>query len=70
MFSTLPQAARHTAMGKSLELQTNALRTEEGKVDVDQFTMKRYNEIVKCKMSYATFYLPVAVGMRMAGVTR
>ncbi len=52
-------------MGKSLDLLTNSLRTPDGKMDVDQFTMKRYNEIFKFKMSYATFYLPVAAGMRM-----
>lgn len=51
-------------MGKSLELQTNSRNNEE-QVDVSQFTMKRYNEILKYKMSYATFYLPVGVGMRM-----
>ena len=32
--------------------------------------VKRFNEICRLKMSYSTFYLPVAAGMRLAGVDK
>ncbi len=61
---------RHTAVGQSLDLLTSMLRTEDGRVDVDSFDMRRYSAIVLHKTSYYSVYLPVALAMRMAGVTR
>jgi farnesyl diphosphate synthase len=37
-------------------------------VDLDRFTATRYAQIVKHKTAYYSFYLPVALGMRLANV--
>lgn len=49
-----------TSIGQSLDLHTANL-------DVTQFTMLRYNAIVSNKTAYYTFYLPVALAMKMTG---
>lgn len=49
-----------TTLGQSLDMQTS-------NHDVNSFTLDRYKSIVKLKTSYYTFYLPVALGMHMAG---
>lgn len=54
------EAAFITTMGQSLDLQTALL-------DVKQFSMERYNTVVKLKTAYYTFYLPVALAMHMSG---
>jgi len=41
------------------------MKTENGNVDVDAFTMKHYSAIMVYKTAHYTFYLPVALAMRM-----
>lgn len=42
----------------------------DGKPDLKRFTLKRYRQIVKYKTAFYSFYLPVACGMILGGVTR
>lgn len=49
-----------TTVGQSLDLLT-------AKADVTEFTMERYKKIVANKTAYYTFYLPVALAMKMTG---
>jgi len=56
-----------TIMGQTLDL----LATNFGKkLNLDLFTMDRYNSIVKYKTAYYTFVLPVTVAMHLVSVTR
>lgn len=52
---------RHTAMGQQLDLMTP-------KCELEDFDMKRYSEIVEFKTSHYSFYLPVQLGMVLAGI--
>ncbi|PSN57541.1 Farnesyl pyrophosphate synthase, partial [Blattella germanica] len=52
-----------TSMGQSLDL----LSSPGGKPNLDKFTMKRYESIVKYKTAYYSFHLPVALAMYMSG---
>lgn len=54
------EATLITTIGQSLDLQT-------ANSDVTQFTMERYKAIVTNKTAFYTFYLPVAMGMHLAG---
>ncbi|XP_069166472.1 farnesyl pyrophosphate synthase isoform X2 [Procambarus clarkii] len=55
-----------TSLGQALDL----LSCPAGKrPNLSQFTMERYNSIVKYKTAYYSFYLPVALSMYMAGIT-
>ncbi|XP_018009250.1 farnesyl pyrophosphate synthase isoform X2 [Hyalella azteca] len=54
-----------TSLGQTLDLQSNP----GGKPQLDQFTMDRYNAIVRYKTGFYSFYLPVALAMYMAGIT-
>ncbi|CAB3360430.1 Hypothetical predicted protein [Cloeon dipterum] len=57
--------ALKTSMGQSLDL----LSCQFGrKPDLEKFSMKRYNTIVKYKTAYYSFQLPVALAMYMAGI--
>jgi farnesyl diphosphate synthase len=38
-------------------------------VDLSRYTLDTYMRIVTYKTAYYTFYLPVACGLRLAGVT-
>lgn len=38
-------------------------------VDLSRYTLDTYLRIVTYKTAYYTFYLPVAAGLRLAGVT-
>ncbi|ROW15981.1 hypothetical protein VPNG_02622 [Cytospora leucostoma] len=40
---------------------------QDGKVDLDSFSMERYNSIVTYKTAYYTFYLPVALALFYTG---
>jgi len=62
---------RKTSWGQSLDMMTaETFKQKQGSSDcLDHFTMDRYKAIVKYKTSYYSFYLPVALAMRMAGVT-
>lgn len=55
--------ALKTAMGHCLDTHSH----RDG-LNLDRFTMKRYNAIVRYKTSYYTFQMPVALAMYMAGI--
>lgn len=55
------EAMMITTIGQSMDLQT-------ANKSVTAFTMDRYKSIVNHKTSFYTFYLPVAIAMRMAGL--
>lgn len=38
-------------------------------MDLSRYTLDTYLRIVTYKTAYYTFYLPVAAGLRLAGVT-
>ena len=59
------KASYHTAIGQSLDLLTSISRDENGVSNLEEFDMKRYSSIVKYKTSYYSFYLPIALAMRM-----
>ncbi|KAF2361153.1 Polyprenyl synthetase [Trinorchestia longiramus] len=60
-------ATLKTALGQTLDLLSN--ESGRGKPQLEQFTMDRYDAIVRYKTGYYSFYLPVALGMHMAGIT-
>jgi farnesyl diphosphate synthase len=55
-----------TEYGQLLDLTT---ASGDGTVDLNRFTMEQYKLIVKYKTAYYSFYLPVALGMMMSGLT-
>lgn len=58
-------SATRTTMGQSLDL----LSTNFGKsVNLDLYTMDRYNTIAKYKTSHYTFVLPAMLAMSLAGI--
>lgn len=54
-----------TALGQYLDLAT----AEPDRVDFGRFSMRTYSNIVIYKTAFYTFYLPVALAMRIAGIT-
>jgi farnesyl diphosphate synthase len=44
------------------------LTAPEDKVDLSKFSIQKHGLIVVFKTAYYSFYLPVALGMRMAGL--
>ena len=55
-----------TSLGQCLDLHSS----KHGKKPIlSKFTMDRYNAIVKYKTAYYSFYLPVAIAMRMVRVS-
>ena len=54
-----------TIMGQMLDLTS---QNNDGVVDLSLFTEKTLAQIYKYKTAHYTFYLPVALGMRLAGV--
>ncbi|XP_073408434.1 farnesyl pyrophosphate synthase-like isoform X6 [Dendrobates tinctorius] len=58
------ETSYQTELGQTLDLIT----AQPGKVDLDWYTESRYKSIVKYKMAFYTFYLPVAAAMYMAGI--
>ena len=59
------EVTRQTEVGQLLDLTSQPL---DGRIDLKRFTMERYRSIVKYKTAFYTFYLPVALGMIVAGV--
>jgi len=59
------EVTRQTEVGQLLDLTSQPL---DGRMDLTRFTMARYRSIVKYKTAFYTFYLPVALGMIVAGV--
>lgn len=55
---------QNTEFGQLLDLTSQT----PGVIDLDRFTLERYQMIVKYKTAFYTFYLPVAIGMITAGV--
>lgn len=53
-----------TVIGQGLDLLT----AEDEVVDFTKFSMTRYDAIVKWKTAFYSFYLPVALAMKMAGI--
>lgn len=60
------ETTRQTALGQLLDQTSQPLG---GPVDLGRFTVERYTSIVKYKTAFYSFYLPVACGMIIAGVT-
>lgn len=61
----LQETTMKTVMGQCLDL----LSTNFGKkINLNLFTMDRYNSIVKYKTAYYTFVLPVTIAMYFAGI--
>eukprot|EP00118_Oscarella_pearsei_P019819 m.212865 g.212865 ORF g.212865 m.212865 type:complete len:244 (+) comp39778_c0_seq1:345-1076(+) len=59
------ETSHSTEVGQTFDLLT----APEGKRNFDQFTLARYKAIVKYKTSLYSFYLPVAIAMRVVGIT-
>jgi hypothetical protein len=59
-----------TEVGQLLDLTSQPMDhdTKKPKMDLSRFTLQRYQQIVKFKTAYYTFYLPVAIGMITSGV--
>ncbi|EKX32323.1 hypothetical protein GUITHDRAFT_166729 [Guillardia theta CCMP2712] len=55
-----------TELGQLLDMTTES---PEGKLDFSRFTLERYKLIVKYKTAFYSFYLPVAAGLYLAGLT-
>ncbi len=49
-------------MGQALDLLSSSAQ-KGGSCNLDEFTMKRYTQIVRYKTSYYSFYLPVQLGL-------
>lgn len=60
------ETTRQTELGQLLDLTS---QVQGGAIDLSRFTMERYLSIVKYKTAFYSFYLPVALGMIVAGVT-
>eukprot|EP00597_Dinobryon_sp_UTEXLB2267_P003256 CAMPEP_0170080140 /NCGR_PEP_ID=MMETSP0019_2-20121128/16355_1 /TAXON_ID=98059 /ORGANISM="Dinobryon sp., Strain UTEXLB2267" /LENGTH=480 /DNA_ID=CAMNT_0010293967 /DNA_START=16 /DNA_END=1458 /DNA_ORIENTATION=+ len=60
------EVTRQTELGQLLDLTS---QPHEGPIDLNRFTLDRYISIVKYKTAFYSFYLPVALGMIMSGVT-
>jgi len=54
-----------TSVGQAMDLLSAPSPNE--KPNIDEFTMRKYNAIVKYKTAYYSFFLPVALAMHMAG---
>jgi len=55
-----------TAMGQELDMLVYDPSSE---LDLSKYTMKKYKAIVKYKTAFYSFYLPISLGMHMAGIT-
>jgi farnesyl diphosphate synthase len=64
------EVTRQTELGQLLDL-TSQPQTAGGEpvIDLDRFTLQRYSSIVRYKTAFYSFYLPVALGMIISGVT-
>lgn len=61
------ETTRQTEFGQLLDLTSQPLG---GVVDLNRFTLDRYKAIVKYKTAFYSFYLPVALGMVVSGITQ
>jgi len=60
------EVTRQTELGQLLDLTSQPVG---GKVDLARFSMSRLKKIFKYKTAFYSFYLPVALGMIVSGVT-
>ncbi len=60
------EVTRQTELGQLLDLTSQPLG---GPIDLTRFTLDRYTSIVKYKTAFYSFYLPVALGMIVSGIT-
>lgn len=60
------EVTRQTEFGQLLDLTSQPLG---GPIDLNRFTSGRYFGIVRYKTAFYSFYIPVALGMIMSGVT-
>ena len=60
------QTTHQTAHGQLLDLTTSP----PGSQDLSKFTINNYMRIVTFKTAYYSFYLPVACGMLLSGITK
>ena len=60
------EVTRQTEFGQLLDLTSQPLN---GDIELDRFTIERYSSIVKYKTAFYSFYLPIALGMIVSGVT-
>ena len=65
LLELLHETTHQTALGQFLDLTTS----EPDKVDFSRFSMEVCTEIYIYKTAFYSFYLPCALGMRLAGVT-
>jgi farnesyl diphosphate synthase len=61
----LLDVTQKTEFGQLLDLTS---QEQDSKIDLNRFTLDRYKSIVKYKTAFYSFYLPVALGMLMAGI--
>jgi len=69
LLDVMLETTKYTIMGQYLDLSSaQTFARKQGSVDsLHHFTLERHKAIVKYKTSYYSFYLPVALAMRMAG---
>eukprot|EP01034_Spumella_vulgaris_P025656 gene25656-32135_t len=60
------EVTRQTELGQLMDLTSQPLG---GPIDLSRFTLDRYTSIVKYKTAFYSFYLPVALGMIVSGIT-
>ena len=51
-----------------MDLTSSPTGAAPGTVDLERFTLARYEAIVKHKTAYYSFYLPIACGLCLAGL--
>ena len=61
------EVVQQTECGQLLDLTSQPADTSI--VDLSRFTIERYKSIVKYKTAFYSFYLPVAIGMIVSGVS-
>jgi farnesyl diphosphate synthase len=60
------EVTRQTELGQLLDLTSQPM---DGPINLKRFTMNRLTSIFKYKTAFYSFYLPVALGMIVSGVT-
>lgn len=66
LLELLHETTYQTELGQMLDLIT----APEDMVDLSKFSIDKYKCIVKYKTAFYSFYLPVAMGMMMAGIDK
>ena len=60
------EVTRQTELGQLMDLTSQPM---DGDIDLSRFTHERLTKIFKYKTAFYSFYLPVALGMIISGVT-